>query len=176
MSYPTRRPQATREQAQELEWFRWLADAVAVLHFSYLGYVVVGGYLACWLRKTFPLHALAVAWALAVVGTPLNCPLTSLQNALLVRGGEPSLPGTFQQTYLHEFYPARFQSAVYVMAALLVAASWAILARTAASRSPRRLAAVARLLCDRAHTQAALPPGRERAAAGRHRPHGVARP
>lgn len=109
--------------------YRWLAVAVSVLHLGYLTYLVVGGYLAWRIPRTFPLHVTAVGWGVAVVALRLPCPLTSLQNALLVRGGEPELDGGFIDHYLDGVvYPAGYDTVVKAVAATAVAVSWILLA------------------------------------------------
>ena len=53
-----------------------LATTVLVLHFCFLAYVVLGGFLVWkWPRAFWP-HLAAAAWGLAVVTIPLTCPLT----------------------------------------------------------------------------------------------------
>lgn len=104
---------------------RWLAVAVAFVHAAYLVYLVVGGYLAWRLPRTFWLHLLAAGWGFVVVAASLPCPLTTLQNLLREHGGQQPLPGTYLDVYVRDVvYPAEYQDAVYVLVALAVAVSW----------------------------------------------------
>ena len=105
--------------------YRWLASAVVGAHFGYLAYLVGGGYLAWRWPRTFALHLAAVIWAVLLVAAYVECPLTSLQNALRVRGGEHPLAGSFLNTYARGvFYPAGHQAATQGVVALIVAISW----------------------------------------------------
>lgn len=105
--------------------FRWLAVAVACVHAGYLVYLVVGGFLAWRFPKTFFVHALASGWALAIVLAGVVCPLTVLQNALRVRGGQPELPGAFLDVYVRDVvYPVEYQDQVYLAVAVVIAIAW----------------------------------------------------
>lgn len=105
--------------------FQWLAVAVAWVHAGYLIYLVVGGYLAWRFPKTFFVHAVASFWALVIVLAGMVCPLTVLQNALRVRGGQPELPGAYLDVYVRDvIYPVEYQTQVYWAVALLIAVSW----------------------------------------------------
>lgn len=109
--------------------YRWLAVAVAGVHAAYLVYLVVGGYLAWRLPKTFFLHVLALAWAVAIIAAPVACPLTTLQNALRVKGGQAELPGVFLDVYVRDtVYPAEYENAVLAMVGVAAAVSWLVLA------------------------------------------------
>lgn len=105
--------------------FRWLALAVVGVHAAYLVYIVVGGFLAWRLPRTFLVHVVASGWAFVVVAASWTCPLTTLQNLLRVRGGQPALGETFLDTYVRDvIYPTEYQTAVYVAVAVAVAISW----------------------------------------------------
>jgi Protein of Unknown function (DUF2784) len=110
--------------------WRWLARGVAAAHFGFLGYLVVGGFLARRRQRTIALHAVAAAWGTLIVAAPIKCPLTALQNALRVRGGLPPLDTGFIQTYIAgRCYPADRERAAQLAAAAVVLASWAGLLR-----------------------------------------------
>lgn len=107
--------------------FRWLAVAVALLHAGYLVYLVVGGFLAWWLPRTFLVHVVAAVWGFIVVAASWPCPLTTLQNLLRVQGGQPALQRNFLDTYVRDVvYPAEYQDAIYVLVAVAVAVSWLV--------------------------------------------------
>jgi len=56
------------------------AIGLVVVHFGFLGYVVVGGFLAWqWTRTTWA-HIAAVAWGIALIALKARCPLTYLQD------------------------------------------------------------------------------------------------
>jgi hypothetical protein len=105
--------------------WRWLADAVVGLHYAFLGYLIVGGFVAWRWRRTIVLHVATAIWALAIVTTSVQCPLTWLQNVLRHRAGLPSVPGGFIETYVTgTFYPSNAQTLSQVLVGLVVIVSW----------------------------------------------------
>jgi len=105
--------------------YRLLADAVAGLHYAYLAYLLVGGFVAWRWPRTIALHIFAAVWAVLVIATPVPCPLTAAQNALRERGGQPPLRDSFINTYIRgTFYPAAHDTETRVVVAGVVAASW----------------------------------------------------
>jgi Protein of Unknown function (DUF2784) len=110
--------------------WRWLARGAAAAHFGFLGYLVVGGFLARRRRRTIALHAAAAGWGALIVAAPIECPLTALQNELRVRGGLPPLDAGFIQSYIAgRCYPAKRERAAQLAAAAVVLTSWAGLIR-----------------------------------------------
>jgi len=89
---------------------RLLADAVLLLHFSFLAFVVGGAFLVWrWPRLAW-LHLPAVAWGAYVVLAGEICPLTPLENALRQAGGDSGYSGSFIEHYLLPLiYPAAVQ-------------------------------------------------------------------
>jgi len=105
--------------------YRLLADAVAGLHYAYLAYLLVGGFVAWRWPRTIALHIFAAVWAVLVIATPVPCPLTAAQNALRERGGQPPLRDSFINTYIRgTFYPAAHETETRVVVAGVVVASW----------------------------------------------------
>lgn len=118
--------------------YRWLALVVVVLHFAFLVYLPLGGFLAWRWPRTIVLHVAAVSWAVLTLAAHLPCPLTELQNRLRELSGQPALGNTFINTYVRGvFYPADHENATRALLALLVVASWLALA---ARRRVRRRA------------------------------------
>jgi Protein of Unknown function (DUF2784) len=112
--------------------WRWLADGVVAVHFGFLAYVLVGGFLAWRWHKTIILHGLAVCWVALVVAAHLPCPLTALQNSLRERAGQPPLGGSFVNIYVRgTLFPANQQLLAQVVLGLVVVTSWALLLRRA---------------------------------------------
>lgn len=98
--------------------YRIAADLVVTVHFSYIAFVVLG-LLAIlvgvalgwgWVRKprfrVAHLVAIAIVAGQALLG--VVCPLTTLEKALRVRGGQESYPGAFIGHWAHRltFYQA----------------------------------------------------------------------
>jgi Protein of Unknown function (DUF2784) len=105
--------------------YRLLGDAVAGVHYAYLAYLLVGGFVAWRWPRTIALHAIAAVWAVLIIATPVPCPLTAAQNALRERGGQPPLRDTFINTYIRgTFYPAAYETETRVVVAGIVVASW----------------------------------------------------
>jgi uncharacterized protein DUF2784 len=105
--------------------YRLLGDTVAGVHYAYLAYLLVGGFVAWRWPRTIALHVVAAVWAVLIIATPLPCPLTAAQNALRERGGQPPLRDTFINTYIRgTFYPAAYETETRVVVAGIVVASW----------------------------------------------------
>ncbi len=119
--------------------YRWLALAVAGLHFTYLAYLLFGGFLAWRWPRTVAVHLLVVAWAAFTLATRAPCPLTGLQDSLRELGGQPELGTTFINTYVRGvFYPADHERAAQALVGLLILASWVGLAARSAKRTAHR--------------------------------------
>src|SRR5262245_31291758 len=87
--------------------FRWLADAVVVLHAAFVVFVVLGGFLVLrWPRLAW-LHVPAAIWGVLIEYAGWICPLTPLENALRERAGQAGYSGGFVEHYvLGALYPA----------------------------------------------------------------------
>jgi hypothetical protein len=106
--------------------YRLLAELAMLLHFGFLAYVALGGFLAWrWTWAVVP-HVGAAGWGAlsATVGVP--CPLTAWENAARLRAGEQGLPRGFVDTYLTGVvYPQEHLLTAQLLVAALVAFSWA---------------------------------------------------
>jgi hypothetical protein len=106
-------------------FYRWLAIAVIGLHFGYLAYLVVGGFLAWRWPLSFVPHVIAVAWGVLIIAGTASCPLTWLQNTLRERGGQRRLDMSFIDTYVRGvLFPADHEIAARALVALIVAVAW----------------------------------------------------
>jgi Protein of Unknown function (DUF2784) len=105
--------------------YRLLTNTIIVVHFAFVGYVVLGGFLAWrWGWAIVP-HAMAAAWGAMVVTLSLNCPLTAAENWSRERAGEGPLSRGFIDRYLTGvIYPARYLHQVQILAASVVLVSW----------------------------------------------------
>ncbi|GAB0104109.1 DUF2784 domain-containing protein [Nocardia sp. JMUB6875] len=106
--------------------YRLLADATAVVHFAFVAYVVVGGFLAWRWPRTIWLHLLAFAWGFSTVLFKFECPLTNLENWARHRAGEVGLPSSgFIDHYITGvLYPRSMLEEVRILVVLCVAVSW----------------------------------------------------
>lgn len=103
--------------------YRFLTDLVVVAHFSFLVFVVAGGFLVRRYRWLTAPHLLAAAWGVYVEARPgLICPLTPLENMLSIRAGGAGYPGGFIEHYLVPvIYPDGLtQHMQWALAALVV--------------------------------------------------------
>lgn len=102
-----------------------LADLVVAVHMTYLGYVVLGGFLGLRdLRWLWP-HAASVLWGVVGTATRLPCPLTQLERWLDTAAGVPTYQGAFIDHYLAgTLYPASAQPLVWQATAAVVAGSY----------------------------------------------------
>lgn len=79
---------------------RLLADAVVLLHFAFLLFVVFGGLLTLRWWKVSWLHLPALAWGAYIEFYQRSCPLTPLENALRVKAGLEAYGGGFIEHYI----------------------------------------------------------------------------
>ncbi len=120
--------------------YRALAVAVLGVHFAYLGYLVLGGFLAWRWPRTLWVHLAAVGWGVALVALGLDCPLTYAQDWARQRAGQPALNGGFVDRYVEALYPRGSTAVAQALVACLVIGSWIGLMAgrfTAARRPPR---------------------------------------
>lgn len=86
---------------------RIAADAVLVLHFAFILFVVGGALLAFRFAWMPWLHLPAAAWGAWVEIAGRICPLTTLENHLRVRAGLDGYQDSFVEHYLFPLiYPA----------------------------------------------------------------------
>ncbi len=111
--------------------YRAIVVVVVGLHFAYLAFVVVGGYLALRWPRLIWVHLAACAWAVAIVAAPgLLCPLTAAENWARRHAGMPTDSHGFINQYVQGvLYPARFTPLVQAVIAVLVAVSWVLYLR-----------------------------------------------
>ena len=87
--------------------YRIAADATLILHLAFILFVVLGAVLAARCRWMPLLHLPAAAWGVYVELAGAFCPLTALENRLLVLAGRSGYRGGFVEHYLLPvIYPA----------------------------------------------------------------------
>lgn len=103
----------------------FLVSVILVVHFGYLAFVVVGGFLAWRWPRVFWVHLAAAAWGLAVVGIPLTCPLTTAENWARRQAGQTEQSAGFIDRYIEGvLYPQRFTLVLQVLVGVTVVGSW----------------------------------------------------
>ena len=87
--------------------YRWLADAVVVLHLGFVVFVMLGGFLLRRWPKLIYAHLPAAVWGVLIEFAGWTCPLTPLENTFRSRGGEAGYAGGFIDYYIIPvLYPA----------------------------------------------------------------------
>ncbi len=103
-----------------------LADLVMLLHFGFLAYVALGGFLAWWRPLLVVPHTVAAVWGAVTATIGIPCPLTAWEDAARRLAGEQGVARGFIDTYLTGVvYPAEHLRTVQLLVAVVVLASWA---------------------------------------------------
>ena len=122
----------------DADLYSFLADAILVIHFAFVVFVVVGfvlilaGLLAHWRwihNRIFRLaHLTAIGIVVLQAWFGQLCPLTIWENALRRRAGQPDYTETFVEHWLHEilFYQAEpwIFTTIYTAFGMLVVLVW----------------------------------------------------
>ena len=106
--------------------YQVLTTLILGLHFAFVVYVVLGGFLARrWPRAIWP-HLLAAAWGLSIAAERVECPLTWAEDWSRRQAGEAGVSAGFIDRYIEGvLYPERYTALVQAAAALVIAVSWA---------------------------------------------------
>jgi Protein of Unknown function (DUF2784) len=109
--------------------YRLLADLTMLVHFTFLAFVVFGGFLALKWPRAIWAHLPVAAWGFATIAFSIRCPLTSIEDWARVRAGEARLTGTgFIDHYIEGvLYPQEYTGLIQAAAAVVVLGSWLIL-------------------------------------------------
>ncbi len=104
-----------------------LADAVVVLHFGFILFVVLGGLLLARFPRLVWLHLPCAFWGALVELAGWVCPLTPLENRLRALAGEQGYAGGFVERYLLPvIYPEALTREIQIVLGLAVVAINAI--------------------------------------------------
>jgi hypothetical protein len=108
--------------------YQTVVALVVVLHFAFIGYVVIGGFLALRWRRTIWLHIVAVIWGVAIATKRVDCPLTGLERWARARAGMAPLPpdGFIAHYITGVIYPVGWVVGVQLVSFAVVALSWAL--------------------------------------------------
>lgn len=100
---------------------RILADLVVVLHFGFVLFAVLGGFLAFKWRRILWLHLPTVLWAALIEFCGWPCPLTPLENWLRMKAGSLGYQTDFIAHYiLPVLYPANLTRGMQIALGVLV--------------------------------------------------------
>jgi hypothetical protein len=102
--------------------YRLGAQAVVLVHFSFIAFVLFGGLLALRWRWIVVAHLPAAAWGCLVELTGRICPLTYVENYLRSRAGQSGYPeGFIEHYFLPVIYPAGLTRQIqFVLAGVVV--------------------------------------------------------
>ncbi|HZC52266.1 MAG TPA: DUF2784 domain-containing protein [Mycobacterium sp.] len=127
--------------------YQSVVGLVVVLHFAFIGYVVLGGFLALRWRRTIWLHVAAVIWGIAIAAKRVDCPLTWAERWARARAAMAPLPpdGFIAHYITGVIYPAGWVVGVQLASFAVVALSWALYGRANRRRNDR---AATRDACD----------------------------
>ena len=105
----------------------WLADVVVIVHFAFVIYVAVGGFIAWRWPRSIWAHFIAVGWGVGMLIFGYACPLTSLERGL--RGESGNTPGFIDRYVEGILYPEEYTPHLRVLMSVMVAFSYALLLR-----------------------------------------------
>jgi len=80
--------------------YRFLGDAMMVLHGAFLLFFVIGGFLAWKWPKLIWVHLGIVVWNLTIVILDFDCPFTGAEKYFRREGGEAVYEGGYINHYL----------------------------------------------------------------------------
>lgn len=114
------------------DFFRIVVAVTAGAHFAFVGYGVLGGFLALRWPRTIWLHVPVVVWCVAIEIVDFVCPLTWLEEWARARASMPPLGAAgFIDTYITGvWYPAEHENLVLALVLVTVLASWILFALT----------------------------------------------
>lgn len=102
---------------------RLAADAVMGIHFAFVLFVGVGGFLAWRWRRVAWLHVPTALWGALIEFVGWTCPLTPLENHFRELAGLQAYQGSFIENHmLSLLYPVDYSLALRVSLGLLVVA------------------------------------------------------
>ena len=80
--------------------YAWAASAVVAVHFAFIAFVILGGFLVVRNLRWAFVHLPAAAWVVWLELTGAICPLTPLENLLRTQAGQEGYGGGFIDHYL----------------------------------------------------------------------------
>jgi hypothetical protein len=104
--------------------YDWLVDVVLALHFGYIAFLVLGGFLAWRWPKVIWFHVAASVWAFLIVLAWVDCPLTWAENWAREKAGRPRVSGFIDHYLTNVIYPERYLQEVRLAVAFVILVSW----------------------------------------------------
>lgn len=101
--------------------YRLAADLVALTHFAFVLFVILGGLLALRWRRVVWVHLPCAIWGALIEFAGRICPLTPLENWLRRQAGESGYGGGFVEHYvLPVLYPVGLTRSVQIALGVVV--------------------------------------------------------
>jgi len=103
--------------------YQLAANALAILHFAFILFVVFGALLVLRWRWVMGLHLPAAVWGVLIEFCGWYCPLTALENVLLRRAGQAGYSGGFLAHYIFSIiYPSGLTRGMEIVLGIFVLA------------------------------------------------------
>ena len=105
---------------------RLVAPFALVAHLVFVGFTVVGGFLAWFVPWVFIPHIAAAAWGGRMALTRAACPLSRLEDWGRTRAGRPMLDerGFVAHYFEGKVYPARWARRIEILLLTVILGSW----------------------------------------------------
>lgn len=105
---------------------RLVAASALVAHLVFVGFTIIGGFLAWLMPWLFMPHVAAALWGGRMAVTDAKCPLSRLENWGRERAGRPRLhaDGFIAHYFEDRVYPAKWKRRVEIGVGTLVVGSW----------------------------------------------------
>ena len=101
--------------------FRLTADLVILIHFGFICFVLIGGFMALKRRWLVFLHIPCVIWGALIEFYGWICPLTPFEQQLRQAGGEAGYSGGFIDHYIVSIiYPSGLTHEMQIILGILV--------------------------------------------------------
>jgi hypothetical protein len=102
-------------------FYRFWADFVVLLHFGFVLFAILGGFLVIRWKKSAWVHLPTALWAILIEFGGWICPLTPLEKWLRQQGGELVYQtGFIEQYILPVLYPAALTRQLQIILGLFV--------------------------------------------------------
>jgi len=104
-------------------FYRLLAEMVVLVHFAFVLFVILGGFLVARRRRVMSIHLAAAIWATLIEFSGWICPLTPLENWLRAKSGSDGYDSDFVAHYiLPILYPEGLTRETQIALGVLVVA------------------------------------------------------